>query len=268
MNGIEDMEKMRERVDRFKPREDGSEKDPVHDLAFKEGVMREKIKDNLEQDGINRTVGSGLVNELANDQSTLELETMEAKEQARTDELTKLHNRAAYNEDIPIGLALIYRREQKECGFLFFDLDSFKNINKTLGYSAGDTALKELANLIRNTLRRESDIAYRWGGDEFAVFLPGADLAAAKKIAEEIREKVEEHIFNVTNESKETVELKITVSIGCSSTESDKINRKMESAAILEELESESRIASKAAKSLGKNKIVAFSQELDKKENF
>ncbi len=267
MNGIEDMEKMRARVDRFKPRKDGSEKDPIYDLAVKEEEMREKIKNNLRQDGIDQTVGSRLVNELANDQSTHALETMEAKEQARTDELTKLHNRAAYNEDIPKSLALAYKREGKECALLFFDLDSFKKVNDTHGHGSGDTVLKEMAILINNTLIRESDIAYRWGGEEFVAYLPNTDIHGARKVAERIRQEVEKYVFKVTNNEGEAVELKVTVSIGCSSTEDHEINREMKSEKIFQELERESYSALHDAKHSGKNRVIAYGEEQQKTKN-
>jgi diguanylate cyclase (GGDEF)-like protein len=266
MEKIEEMEKMRERVDKLRENDLPGE-DSVYDMAIAEGKSRKEIRNSLRKEGIKRTMGSSLVGELANLQSTRILETMEVKEKVWIDELTGLRNRRAYNEVIPDDLANTYKREGKECSLLFFDLDNFKSINDTHGHGAGDTALKELANLINNAHLRESDIAYRWGGDEFAIFLSNVNLEGAKKVAGRIREIVENHIFTVTNKEKRSVELKITVSIGCSSTESHEIHREMESEEILQELERKSSSALHDAKHAGKNRVIAYGEKPKDKEN-
>lgn len=175
------------------------------------------------------------------------------------DPLTKLHNRRAYNEDIPKGLAMTYKREKKNCSLLFLDLDFFKGINDTHGHDAGDAVLKEFADMIK-TIVREYDITYRFGGEEFIVFLPDADLRVAKEVAERIRKEVAGHIFNATNEKNKAVELKITVSIGYASTESPDINEEMDSKGILDKLGKKSDSALYRAKKSGRNRVLSFDE--------
>ncbi|WP_162596170.1 EAL domain-containing protein [Methylobacterium sp. 17Sr1-1] len=99
---------------------------------------------------------------------------------ARHDGLTGLPNRALFRDSLDRRLAAL-RRHGGTCGVLCLDLDAFKAVNDTLGHSAGDTLLREVAGRIRDALRQE-DLPARLGGDEFAILLGGepcAESAAA-----------------------------------------------------------------------------------------
>jgi diguanylate cyclase (GGDEF)-like protein len=74
-------------------------------------------------------------------------------------------------------------------GLIIGDLDHFKRINDTHGHSVGDAVLKEVAYLMRKQLRA-FDLAYRLGGEEFLVLLPGSDLEHAEDLAERLRARV------------------------------------------------------------------------------
>ena len=97
---------------------------------------------------------------------------------ALTDMLTNLPNRAALIDalDRAIGLS---RRYGDAFGLLYLDLDGFKQVNDSLGHGIGDAVLREVAGILKASLRRE-DMAARLGGDEFAILLVGADLDVAK----------------------------------------------------------------------------------------
>ena len=66
------------------------------------------------------------------------------------------------------------------------DIDRFKQVNDTMGHQAGDQVLRELSAMLRQSVRAY-DIVARWGGEEFLIILPGADLEAARQLAERIR---------------------------------------------------------------------------------
>lgn len=107
------------------------------------------------------------------------------KDQAIRDPLTSLFNRRYLDEALERDFSLI-KRNQLSVSFVMLDIDRFKNINDSWGHQAGDTVLKKLASIIK-TVTRKSDIACRYGGEEFLLVLNGANEQQAMKIAEEIR---------------------------------------------------------------------------------
>jgi diguanylate cyclase (GGDEF)-like protein len=111
-----------------------------------------------------------------------------ARRQARIDPLTGLLNRRAFDEMLAhaVGRA---RVAGEPLSVLIGDLDGFKDLNDRFGHLEGDRMLNAVADSLRRALRRP-DVAYRWGGDEFALILPGADLAAAEHVAERARAAV------------------------------------------------------------------------------
>jgi diguanylate cyclase (GGDEF)-like protein len=110
-----------------------------------------------------------------------------ARQRAATDELTTLSNRRALKDEMDAG-------DRWHSALILLDLDHFKEVNDTLGHAAGDVALKHVARILRECLR-DGDVAARVGGEEFAVWLPGADLPLALEIAERLRALVEQQPF-------------------------------------------------------------------------
>lgn len=106
--------------------------------------------------------------------------------QAKTDALTGLYNKRQFEEDFPELVGISQRRNRPLC-LLMMDMDRFKLLNDTLGHAAGDRALKDLAQSIRERTR-STERAYRLGGDEFMVLSVGTGLEEAKVIAERICE--------------------------------------------------------------------------------
>ena len=109
---------------------------------------------------------------------------------ASEDALTKLYNRGAVMEQ---SSAAANRLAQNggNMSVIMFDIDAFKQINDTYGHDAGDSALKHVADAVRTTVRA-SDIAGRYGGDEFVVFLPNTAAAEARELADRLRRYVAE----------------------------------------------------------------------------
>ncbi|MGA2125810.1 MAG: EAL domain-containing protein, partial [Xanthobacteraceae bacterium] len=106
---------------------------------------------------------------------------------ANQDPLTGLHNRARFIAKLDESIARLH-----ECGVVFsvlmLDLDKFKNVNDTLGHSAGDDLLRQVAQRLRSSLR-ETDAVARLGGDEFAIIQPGTENQREAAIAFAIRLK-------------------------------------------------------------------------------
>jgi len=99
---------------------------------------------------------------------------------ARTDTVTGVLNRRAFMEQLDYGLALA-RREDKAVAVAYVDLDDFKRVNDAYGHDEGDRALRVVAQALTESTRR-TDIVARISGDEFALLLPGTDLAGAERL--------------------------------------------------------------------------------------
>jgi diguanylate cyclase (GGDEF)-like protein len=108
----------------------------------------------------------------------------EHKREARTDELTGLANRRAFNE--ALADAFEGRERDDRLALLIIDLDNFKAVNDTLGHHHGDELLSHVARRLNQALRSE-DLLARIGGDEFAVVLDGAGAERASQVAERLR---------------------------------------------------------------------------------
>ena len=128
-------------------------------------------------------------------------------ELAVSDSLTGLHNRRFLDMHLERALAHA-RRTGETVGLMMADIDHFKRINDGWGHAAGDGVLKDFAGRLTNCLRA-SDLGCRFGGEEFAVLMPGADAAAVIAVADRVRRSVADKPFDVTGEL-----LSITVSLG------------------------------------------------------
>jgi diguanylate cyclase (GGDEF)-like protein len=112
------------------------------------------------------------------------------EELATTDALTGLKNRRKFDEAIDSEWRRA-RRHRTPLSLLMIDADHFKAYNDTYGHQAGDQVLVGIAICISDSIKRAGDCAVRYGGEEFAVLLPGTASADAMMIAETIRRKVQ-----------------------------------------------------------------------------
>jgi diguanylate cyclase (GGDEF)-like protein len=133
---------------------------------------------------------------------------------ALLDNLTGIGNRAAFDSSLEREVDLA-RRQQSHLSLIVLDIDNFKAINDTYGHISGDRALKTLADTIVNTMRR-SDIAFRFGGEEFVLLLSNTDTLAANIVAERIRVAVSQLLCH---DGKRT--FGFTVSLGIAQLEAD-----------------------------------------------
>ena len=165
-----------------------------------------------------------------------------------TDALTEVYNRRYFNMRLKEEFAK-GKREGYPISIMISDLVNFKKYVDTYGHPMGDIILKEVANLLKNSLR-ETDIICRFGGDEFAYLLPFSMSTDAKVVAERIKKNIQNYKFL---KGMVDDEVYLTLSIGIAS--------------FPEHGNSEEEILSKAdnalflAKSMGKNKIVIYEEK-------
>lgn len=112
-----------------------------------------------------------------------------------TDALTGLFNRRHMEPSLDREIALA-RRNKLPLSLMVVDIDHFKQINDTHGHPAGDAILVEFAARIKNVVR-ETDMVFRYGGDEFVILLPGAPASGAKILADRLCRKINEAPFIV-----------------------------------------------------------------------
>ena len=128
---------------------------------------------------------------------------------SKTDHLTQLNNRGAWEQ----LLEKEFKRSKRSnhiCSVVMFDIDHFKKVNDTYGHQAGDEVIRRTAALLRETMRL-TDIAGRYGGEEFGVILVDTDAENAKIFTERLRQRIEAETVEF-----EEFKIKFTVSLGIS----------------------------------------------------
>ncbi len=125
---------------------------------------------------------------------------------ARTDSLTGTLNRVAF-EDILNKEIKEARRQNRNLSLIIFDVDNFKNINDTFGHLFGDRVLKKVASIVDEALKDQGIFA-RWGGEEFIILLPGADLERAITLADKLRRRI--HSYRFMNDLTVTASFGVT----------------------------------------------------------
>jgi len=138
----------------------------------------------------------------------LEATNLRLREISITDGLTGVHNRRHFSAVFDQEYRTAYR--DRQCiAVLMIDVDHFKSLNDQYGHQAGDVCLTQVAEIIKNSVRRPADVIARYGGEEFIAVLPRTRLTEACRIAEAIRNNVANAVI-VHN----GITVKVTVSIG------------------------------------------------------
>ena len=130
------------------------------------------------------------VNELQMEMEERKLAIEELEQLAITDPLTSLFNRRKFNELLDYE---VERNQRYHTGLslIMCDIDHFKQINDKFGHVAGDTALKTFSEKVTENIR-DVDIFARWGGEEFMILMPNADINSARSVAEKLRKTIED----------------------------------------------------------------------------
>ena len=132
-----------------------------------------------------------------------------------TDPLTGLYNRLAFDRRLDDALAH-YHRSNDPVTLLFLDVDEFKAYNDHYGHGQGDICLVEVAHHMRGALLRDTDTAFRIGGEEFVIILEGADAAGATQVAERLRTRLAEAAIP---HAASSVATRVTLSMGIATTD-------------------------------------------------
>ncbi len=165
-----------------------------------------------------------------------------------TDVLTGWHNRRYLQRRLPEELARAQRYGQP-FGALLLDIDHFKAVNDNHGHDTGDRVLKDVADRVKCELR-SSDVAVRYGGEEFAVLLPQTGLKDAARLAERVRRTVAAAPF----QGQAGVELAVTVSVGVAQLQP--LSPGAELQTLGQQLFREADEALYQAKSSGRNRVI------------
>lgn len=143
-------------------------------------------------------------------QQELEREKQVLEKKAYTDGLTGIDNRESFEDFFEDVLRGHLTRNRPSCiGLMMVDIDHFKSFNDTHGHLVGDAVLRQVARVLVDCVR-ETDMAARFGGEEFVILLPGAPEESLQHVAERIRKSVEES-QHVTEEG---ASLSVTISLG------------------------------------------------------
>lgn len=130
------------------------------------------------------------------------------REQSIRDSLTGLFNRRYFTDMIESRFRQRRRDDNSVCSIITFDFDHFKQVNDQYGHMTGDEVLKRAGKVVKASIR-ESDIPARTGGEEFAIMLPNTSLKDSERLAERLRQAMEEELFMTTEG-----ELRVTVTCG------------------------------------------------------
>lgn len=128
------------------------------------------------------------------------------------DSLTGIRNRHYFDKKY-LAEVRRSRREQTQLSIAMLDIDRFKSINDQYGHLVGDECIRHVANLLKQGLKRPSDDACRYGGEEFALILPNTDQAGAMQLTEAIRQQIEAQPVATLSGS-----IKLTISAGICTT--------------------------------------------------
>lgn len=154
------------------------------------------------------------VTDIATNKSELQLANAKLQCLSRTDRLTQLYNRG-YWEDCLIKQFERHKRTHECCALIMFDIDHFKKVNDTYGHQAGDEVIRTAAAAVKDKVRA-TDIAGRYGGEEFGIILIDTTSEGALLMAQRLRKHIEGSLVRY-----ESMEIRYTISLGIAEINAD-----------------------------------------------
>jgi diguanylate cyclase len=186
---------------KLSPRQLSTEVDSVISETRETGHVQRDMKAQLDQ--------------MSSEMEAMRAELAQIKEQSLKDMLTGIANRNAFDRSLD-ELLVRANEDRSRFSLLLLDIDHFKQVNDTYGHLVGDKILRFVAATIKRCVKGKDFVA-RFGGEEFAVILPGTEMAGAYVAAEQIRKAVAHSVLKDTQTQKSYGN--ITISIGVSQTE-------------------------------------------------
>ncbi|MBI5408356.1 MAG: diguanylate cyclase [Nitrospirae bacterium] len=176
------------------------------------GIEKKRSQDMTRLKEAEKTLGEmwERMNAIKQEADEIRKRSQEIEFESVRDKLTGLYNRKAYDEKISQTLADV-ERYNVPASLMVCDIDFFKKINDKFGHKVGDLALKKLADLLRERLRK-NDFITRYGGEEFVVILSHTDIKNAATAGEGVRSYIDKSVFSYKNHH-----IPLTISIGVSS---------------------------------------------------
>ena len=154
------------------------------------------------------------IKQMEKESEQLQQKLVENREKLLYDSLTGVHSRLAYDEHIGQELAR-WKRYGSSFSYAILDIDHFKNINDKYGHSAGDKALKIIAKMMLEQIRK-SDFIFRIGGEEFVLLLTNTEVSKAEVLVEKVRKAINNSAFHFNQQ-----EVALSLSAGITETRDD-----------------------------------------------
>jgi len=228
----------------------GQGNEAIASKVIQTGAYDYLSKENINESSLSRSINTALERFRLNREINMAMTKM--AEMSTTDELTGLYNRRYFMEALEREMARA-KRYGTSLVMCMMDLDYFKQVNDAYGHTAGDMVLSEIGKILKDCIR-QSDLACRYGGEEFAVILPNTDVKKAKAVCERFRKIVGGHLFK-----HNLSQFNITISMGIISYNSFMDQSPIE---ILE-------LADKAlyqAKEAGRNQLVEYTPAIRERQ--
>jgi len=194
-----------------------------------------------------------LLSSVENTIKTIEL-YLKTQHQALTDGLTGMFNQKYFKSQVESELSRA-KINKYNTSLIMIDVDYFKKFNDTHGHLLGDMVLKDVSRIIRSFIKN-TDVASRYGGEEFAILLPETDIDEACELGEKIRKKVLDEKF--IGREKREVKLSVSVGVTCYGDEDNELSK--------EDFIDRADTALYRAKNEGRNQVYKAIQDLNREQ--
>lgn len=186
-------------------------------------AKREKLQAKYHAVSLQKEYNEQLEQRVEQRKEELEQVNQQLAEISKTDPLTSLANRRYFNEIFNEEFKVSVKNNTPY-SIILIDIDHFKAINDNYGHPAGDECIRLVAGVLKEVVKRESDMITRYGGEEFAITLPGVNLDQALTMAEQIRHSIAAKPVCIEGE---IITVRASLGVACSLTSSQQIKDSM-----------------------------------------